>query len=216
VTGRVHADLQTAAHAIKDHHVQVEESLRQGLSNALTHAIEAGRKLAYAKSLVPHGGWGPWVEKNLVGIDARTERLYRQLAEAADADRLQSGNALPLSSIRQARELLVRSAAEGAGTASGAAIGGSESAGGRNSQAAGRRERMRWEVAARRLGEDTAELLACCRKWFGGPDFERAGRELYDALVGLYGDDRARELIDELSAVVGTAHAHAKKAMQVK
>ena len=112
VSGRVHADLQTAAHAIREEHRQVEEALREGFSNALTHAIQAGRKLAYARSLVPHGGWGPWVERNLVGIDARTERLYRQLAEAADAGRLQSGNALPVSSIRQARELLTGAASQ--------------------------------------------------------------------------------------------------------
>ena len=88
VSGRVHADLQTAAHAIREEHRQVEEALRAGFSNALTHAIQAGRKLAYARSLVPHGGWGLWVERNLPGISGRTERLYRQLAAAADADHL--------------------------------------------------------------------------------------------------------------------------------
>jgi hypothetical protein len=103
-------ELVTAAHAVCEAHHQVEESLRAGFSNALTYAIEAGRKLAYAKSLVPHGGWGLWVEQNLVGIDARTERLYRQLAEAADAGRFQSGGALPVSSIRQARELIAAAA----------------------------------------------------------------------------------------------------------
>jgi hypothetical protein len=84
----VYPELQTAAHAVRDHHRQVEESLRAGLSNALNQAIEAGRKLAYAKSLLNHGEWGPWVEQNLPGISGRTERLYRQLAAAADTGQL--------------------------------------------------------------------------------------------------------------------------------
>jgi hypothetical protein len=113
---RTHAELQTAAHAIKDHHRQVEESLRAGFSNALSHAIEAGRKLIYAKSLVGHGGWGPWVARNLADIDGRTERLYRQLAEAAADGRLQIGNGVTALSIRKARELLVQAAPAGEST----------------------------------------------------------------------------------------------------
>jgi hypothetical protein len=110
VSGRGHAELQTAAHAIRDHHRQVEESLRQGFSNALVHAIEAGRKLIFAKALVGHGGWGSWVERNLTGFDVRTERLYRQLAEAADDGRLQIGHGVATLSIRKARELLAQAA----------------------------------------------------------------------------------------------------------
>jgi winged helix-turn-helix DNA-binding protein len=79
-----------------------------------------------------------------------------------------------------------------------------------------RREPLRWEVAARRLAEDTAELLASCRKLLGGADFKSAGRELYDALAGLYGDEDALEVIDELSTVVGNARAHARKVAQVE
>ena len=111
LNGREHAELQTAAHAIRDHHRQVEESLYAGFSSALSHAIEAGRKLTYAKSLISHGSWGPWVEQNLDGIDGRTERLYRQLAEAADDGRLPTGNAITTLSIRHARELLIQTAA---------------------------------------------------------------------------------------------------------
>jgi len=88
---RHYPELQTAAHAIKGEHRQVEESLRAGFSNALVHAVEAGRKLKYAKSLVAHGQWGPWVEGSLAGVSPRTERLYRQLAEAADDGRLAIG-----------------------------------------------------------------------------------------------------------------------------
>lgn len=110
LNGREHAELQTAAHAIRDHHRQVEESLYAGFSSALSHAIEAGRKLTYAKSLIGHGSWGTWVERNLGGIDGRTERLYRQLAEAADDGRLPTGNAITTLSIRKARELLIQAA----------------------------------------------------------------------------------------------------------
>ena len=119
LSGREHAELQTAAHAIRDHHRQVEESLRAGFSSALAHAIEAGRKLIYAKSHLGHGGWGPWVEQNLAGIDSRTERLYRQLAEAAGDGRLPTGNAVTTLSIRKARELLIRAAPAGGGVSEG-------------------------------------------------------------------------------------------------
>lgn len=216
LTGREHADLQTAAHAIKDHHRQVEESLRAGFSGALTHAIEAGRKLAHAKSLVPHGGWGLWIERNLAGIDARTERLYRQLAEASDAGRLGSGNALPVSSIRQARELLMQTAAGSAGEGSStAAPGGDEREENRESRSSTRWEPQPWQVAARRLAKNVDELLASCQKLFGGADFKSAGRELYDALADLYGDEDALEVIDELSGLVSSARARAERVAPV-
>ncbi|MGI8559468.1 MAG: hypothetical protein ACR2ND_14390 [Solirubrobacteraceae bacterium] len=75
----------------------------------------------------------------------------------------------------------------------------------------GRNEPLRWEVAARRLAENVAELLASCRKLFGGPNFKSSGRELYDALADLYGDEDALAVVDELSAVVGNARARARK-----
>jgi hypothetical protein len=73
------------------------------------------------------------------------------------------------------------------------------------------REPLRWEVAARRLAKDTAELLGSCRKLFGGPNFKSAGRELYDALAALYGDEDALAVIDELGAVANSAHDRARK-----
>ena len=91
-----------------------------------------------------------------------------------------------------------------------------EAGGTERRQPSTRREPVRWEVAARRLAEDTAELLVSCRKLFGGADFKSAGRELYDALAEMYGDEDALEVIDELSAVVGNARAHASKVVQVE
>ena len=77
-------------------------------------------------------------------------------------------------------------------------------------------EPLRWRLAARRLAEDVDELLASCQKFFGGGDFKSAGRELYDALADLYDDEDALEVIDELSAVVGSAQAHARKVARVE
>jgi hypothetical protein len=82
-------------------------------------------------------------------------------------------------------------------------------------QSSSRSEPLRWRVAARRLAEDVAELLSSCRKLFGGADFKSAGRELYDALADLYGDEDALEVIEELSAVVSSARARAERVAQV-
>ena len=83
---------------------------------------------------------------------------------------------------------------------------------GRTQSSSSRGELLRWEVAARRLADDVAELLGSCRKLFRGADFKTAGREFYEALVDLYGDDAALTVIDELSAVVASAQARARKA----
>jgi Winged helix-turn-helix DNA-binding len=91
-----------------------------------------------------------------------------------------------------------------------------EAGGTERGQPSTRREPLRWEVAARRLAEDTAELLASCRKLFGGADFKSAGRELYDTLADLYGDEHALEMIDELSEVVSNARVRARKVAQVE
>ena len=91
-----------------------------------------------------------------------------------------------------------------------------EADGAERRQPSTRWEPPRWEVAARRLAEDTAELLSSCRRLFGGADFKSAGRELYGALAGMYGDEDALDVIDELSTVVGNARAHARKVAQVE
>jgi hypothetical protein len=80
-----------------------------------------------------------------------------------------------------------------------------------NRQASTRREPLRWEVAAQRLAEATGDLLSSCRRLFGGANVTSAGRELYDALADLYGDEDALIVIDELGAIVGAARAHAGK-----
>jgi hypothetical protein len=73
------------------------------------------------------------------------------------------------------------------------------------------RGELRWRVIARRLADDTGELLACCRKLFGGPDFKTAGSELYHALAQRYGNDEAANVVDELSAIVDSAQLRARK-----
>jgi hypothetical protein len=203
-TAITHPYLVTAAPAILESHRQVEESLRAGFSSALAHAIEAGRKLAYAKSLVGHGGWGAWLEQNLADIDSRTERLYRQLAEAADDGRLPTGNAVTTLSIRRARELLAQ-----------AATADEAEDGTEHRQSSAGAESLRWDAEARRLARNLAGLLASSRKLFGGPNFKRAGGELYDALADLYGDEDALEVIEELGEVTSSARAHARKVAQV-
>ncbi len=91
-------------------------------------------------------------------------------------------------------------------------VDGSSTPAGASRDQPSRWQPLSWEVAARRLAKDVAELLASCRKLFGGTDFKAAGRELYDALADLYGDEGALAVIDELSAVVSNARARAGKA----
>jgi hypothetical protein len=98
-------ELVTIAAAIADEHRQVEECLYAGLSGALIHAIEAGRKLNYAKSFMRHGEWTPWVEQN-VGIANNTARKYRQLARAADSGQLEVDGAFANLTITRALEQL--------------------------------------------------------------------------------------------------------------
>jgi hypothetical protein len=120
-------ELVTAAHAINDEHRQVEESVRAGFTNALVHAIEAGRKLIFARSRVDSGGWASWVEHNLPDVGGRTERLYRQLAAAADDGRFGVGNAVANLSINAARMLLTTTPANNESETSGASASVSRS-----------------------------------------------------------------------------------------
>src|SRR4051812_38894664 len=45
-----------------------------------TRALEAGRALIEAKSLLKHGRWLPWLKDNC-GLPERTAQLYMKLAE---------------------------------------------------------------------------------------------------------------------------------------
>lgn len=66
---------------------------------------------------------------------------------------------------------------------------------------------LRWEVAARRLAQDVAELFASCRKLFGGPNPERASAELLNAFVEQYGTNAAVDLIAQLGSLVDGLYA---------
>ena len=68
-----------------------------------------------------------------------------------------------------------------------------------------------WERAARRLAVDVGDLMASCRKIFGGPDYKSAGRELYEAIAERYGDEEAIAAIEELAGVVEGAQARIHK-----
>jgi hypothetical protein len=187
LSGREHAELQTTTHAIRDHHRQVEESLRAGFSTALPHAIEAGRKLTYVKPLIGHGSWGSWVERNLGGIDGRTERLYRQLAHAADHGRLPTGNAVTTLSIRKARELLIRAAP----------VGGAVPAEGKHSA---RRSRG---SSVRRIARQAVAPLRTALAEDSGVEYEQLVEALAEELEsGAYAHEWARVLRD-LFAEVG-------------
>ena len=47
------------------------------------HAIEAGRRLAEAKAMVPHGQWREWLAANVPSLNERTAQRYMKAAKAA-------------------------------------------------------------------------------------------------------------------------------------
>jgi hypothetical protein len=55
--------------------------IRRGAEQIARDAIEAGRQLLEAKSLVRHGEWELWLRDN-VDISPRTARLYMQLSRS--------------------------------------------------------------------------------------------------------------------------------------
>jgi hypothetical protein len=89
--------------------------------------------------------------------------------------------------------------------ADGASVGGATAGG---PQADGE---SAWERAARRLAVDVGDLMASCRKIFGGPDYKTAGHELYEALAERFGDEEAVAAIEELAGVVEAAQARMRK-----
>jgi hypothetical protein len=66
-------DLEQLAAAIKTAHAQVQTAL----SDAIQHALTAGRVLTKAKALLPHGEWGPFLRR--CGLGERQSARYMQL-----------------------------------------------------------------------------------------------------------------------------------------
>src|SRR5687767_14741623 len=56
------------------------EAVARAMSDAVSHAREAGRLLREAKQIVGHGGWGAWLKANFELSD-RTARAWMQLAD---------------------------------------------------------------------------------------------------------------------------------------
>jgi hypothetical protein len=74
-----------------------ERTIIQTGKKNIAAAITAGNRLIKAKSLVKHGQWLPWVEKNLKGISQATVNRYMALAAFAcssDAGKLKDCDSL--------------------------------------------------------------------------------------------------------------------------
>jgi hypothetical protein len=74
-----HNRLVALAGEIAEHHRAAGAATRE----VIRHAIEAGRRLAEAKALLPHGQWLPWLRANVPGISARTAQRYLAAAHHA-------------------------------------------------------------------------------------------------------------------------------------
>lgn len=72
MTGRA---LDALAVELAQEHRACERAMR----STLAHAVRAGELLAEAKSQVPHGEWGRWLEDNFAG-SARTAQTYMRVA----------------------------------------------------------------------------------------------------------------------------------------
>lgn len=71
------ASLATLAKKINQQHRAAEQALSEGVS----HALEAGKLLLQAKTLIGHGGWGKWLKSNCK-VTERTAQIYMKLARA--------------------------------------------------------------------------------------------------------------------------------------
>jgi hypothetical protein len=69
-------ELETLAEGIRQQH----DLVRASVSDALAHAIEAGRLLIRAKEVISHGRWLPWLAANC-RFAARTAQTYMRVAE---------------------------------------------------------------------------------------------------------------------------------------
>jgi hypothetical protein len=80
VTGGGLAEL---ASAIRSEHLQFEHSLRRGLQ----HALNAGRLLLQAKSMLPHGQWLGWLAENCPFSERTAQRYVRAVERLPELER---------------------------------------------------------------------------------------------------------------------------------
>lgn len=63
---------------------EVRELKRQAQTMALTYAIEIGRRLMEAKSILPHGEWGNWLEKEVEFSQSTAGNYMKVFTEYGD------------------------------------------------------------------------------------------------------------------------------------
>ena len=59
---------------------EIKELCRQAQCMALAYIVEIGRRLAEAKSILPHGAWGDWLKQE-VNFSQSTANNYMKLFE---------------------------------------------------------------------------------------------------------------------------------------
>jgi hypothetical protein len=74
---------------------EAHQGVREAAKNAVERAIEAGRALIEAKSLLDHGQWLPWL-KTHCSIPERTAQLYMRTAKTVDELGLKSATVADL------------------------------------------------------------------------------------------------------------------------
>ena len=57
--------------------IEIQELTRQAKAMTVYYAIEIGRRLTAAKSMVPHGGWADWIHKNTEFSQTKATRMMR-------------------------------------------------------------------------------------------------------------------------------------------
>lgn len=66
-------DIRTAANIA----IEINTIKKQTQKVMLSASIEIGRRLSEAKSLVPHGSWGDWLERNVHYSERTAQNLIR-------------------------------------------------------------------------------------------------------------------------------------------
>ena len=57
--------------------VEIRELTRQAKAMTVYYAVEIGRRLTAAKSMVPHGGWADWIHENTEFSQTTATRMMR-------------------------------------------------------------------------------------------------------------------------------------------